>query len=304
MTENEDYFKTLHKDIELVWTSEGFDINMDKDDFVRLTDLDTLRNDCLLTIITRFRELKDNPTYKEFGCKAYELIKSNKSTMVIYKLESYFKEALKSMRRVYSVDYVEVTETSDEPYKYNVAFQVRSLTDEIVYGETSVNNISSTNLIPTSIYCSSNQDYANPYEPCLITFKCLYGDNLPLTNEIVSIYVNNHLYTRRVTDSTGVCSFYYYPSMSSMDLEIYASFEGTSDKNKCKSNILSITSTNFYFKQLNGHLLMIYTDNTTPPSVTLDKTVVENEIHFVMSCDDPLTFHINDNWHLIGESIE
>jgi phage gp46-like protein len=304
MNDEIDYFKTLHKDIELIWTSEGFDVNMDKDDFVRLTDLDTLRNDCLLTIITRFRELKDNPTYKEFGCKAYELIKSNKSTMVIYKLESYFKEALKSMRRVYMVDYVTVTENEDEPYKYNVAFQVRSRTDEIVYGETSIKNISSTNLIPTQIYCSSNQDYANPYEPCLITFKCTYGGNHVLSNEIVSIYVNNHLYTRRVTDLDGLCSFYYYPSMSSMDLEIYASFEGASDKNKCKSNILSITSTNFYFKQLNGHLLMIYTDNTTPPTVTLNKTVVDGEIHFVMSCDDPLTFHINDNGHLIGEGID
>lgn len=132
--ESDDYrfFKTLNEDVQLKPNEfHKWDIQIENGDYVNVTGKESLYNAIVIAILTRFNELKNNPLYMDFGCRAHELIKANKSEMVRYKIEVFIEEVLENMRRIHEINFVEVID--DDP-SYKVNFGVTSIDDEIVNG--------------------------------------------------------------------------------------------------------------------------------------------------------------------------
>ncbi len=128
--------KTLNEDVNLKCDEYGkWDLDMDNGDYVNTTGLVTLRNACIIAIMTRYNEIKTD-TYDGFGCKAHELIKDNKTKLTRFKLETYIEEVLRDMRRVHEVNYVDISENTSESYHVN--FSVTSINDEIVKGSVAL----------------------------------------------------------------------------------------------------------------------------------------------------------------------
>lgn len=301
-SDDEKFYKTLHRDIELIHEEDGWDINMKKDDYVILTGLKNLKNECILAIITRYKELKNNPTYSDFGCKAYELIKSNKSTLIKYKLESYFKETLMNIRRVKNVDYVIVTEEEDYPYEYFVKFQVTSHNDETVYGNTTITKFRDKKLLKTELLLTTTQDYVNSFEPVTMYLTLTYGDKHPLSGQILELYAGNYLINRVVTNEEGKAEYTYYPNTTNFELALYAKFTGNGKYNECTCESVIVSSTSFYFTQVNGELILVYTDGTTPPDCSLEYTE-DGKIYLNIYTDDALTFSMTEDGELIATDI-
>jgi len=133
--ESDDYrfYKTLNEDVQLVPNQyHKYDLNMVDGDYVNVTGKESLHNAIVITILTRFGELQNNPIYDEFGCRVHELIKANKSEMVLYEIEVFIMEVLENMRRIQEVNWLEITDSENE--KYHVEFNVTSINDEIVAG--------------------------------------------------------------------------------------------------------------------------------------------------------------------------
>lgn len=128
--------KTLNEDVNLNCDEYGkWDLDMDNGDYVNTTGLVTLRNACIIAIMTRYNEIKTD-TYDGFGCKAHELIKDNKTKMTLFKLETYIEEVLRDMRRIQNVNYVEISEETSESYYVN--FSVTSINDETIKGSVAL----------------------------------------------------------------------------------------------------------------------------------------------------------------------
>jgi phage gp46-like protein len=125
--------KTLNEDVKLKSDEYGlFDLDMDNGDYVNVTGLDSLKNACIIAIMTRYGELTGNPTYDEFGCQAHELPKMNQNRLFLFKLEAYVNDVLSKMRRVKSVNQIKITRT--DVHDYQVEFDITSINDEIVKG--------------------------------------------------------------------------------------------------------------------------------------------------------------------------
>lgn len=138
-TESEDYqfYKTLNEDVELIPNRYGkYDLNFENDDYVNVTGKKSLYNAIVIAIMTRFNELGDIPLYEEFGCRVHELLKDNKSDMVMYEIELYIRKVLENMRRILEVNEIKVTDNPRE--NYHVYFNVTSINDEIVAGEMDI----------------------------------------------------------------------------------------------------------------------------------------------------------------------
>ena len=125
--------KTLNEDVELISDEYGaFDIHMENGDYVNVTGHKSLLNACIIAIMTRYDELNKNPTYQGFGCHVHELIKDNQNKMFFFKLETYITDTLNNMRRVKTVNSVNILRT--DVYKFKVEFDITSINDEIVKG--------------------------------------------------------------------------------------------------------------------------------------------------------------------------
>lgn len=138
-TESEDYqfYKTLNEDVELMPNRYGkYDLNFENDDYVNVTGKKSLYNAIVIAIMTRFNELGDIPLYEEFGCRVHELLKDNKSDMVMYEIELYIRNVLENMRRILEVNEIKVTDNPKE--NYHVYFNVTSINDEIISGEVDI----------------------------------------------------------------------------------------------------------------------------------------------------------------------
>lgn len=105
-------------------------------DYVNVTGKESLKNAICIAIMTRFMELDYIPLYDEFGCRAHELIKANKSEMVRYKVELFVTEVLEKMRRIQTVNQVTVTDSTESAYQ--IDFNVTSISDEIVTGSVTL----------------------------------------------------------------------------------------------------------------------------------------------------------------------
>ena len=137
-TESRDYkfLKTLNEDVELTSNEYGeWDLVFKDGDYSNVSGLKSLKNACIIAILTRYNELKDIPTYTEFGDRAYEVLKDNQNKLTTFKIETDIIEVLENMRRVRTVDIVEVIPDENT---YQVNFGVTSITDEIVQGSVSL----------------------------------------------------------------------------------------------------------------------------------------------------------------------
>lgn len=131
------FFKTLNEDVKLKQDDYNrWDIQFENQDYVNITGKDSLVNAICIAIMTRFNELDFMSLYEDFGCRAHELIKANKSDMVKYKIELFVTEVLENMRRVFEVNEIEVTDS--DTYSYNVFFNITAINDEIVQGSVSI----------------------------------------------------------------------------------------------------------------------------------------------------------------------
>ena len=126
---NHKLYKSLNEDVKLTSDEYGrWDLKFDNGDIVYVDGLKSLENACVIAIMTRYNELK-NPLYLDFGCRVHELIKENQSTMVVYKIKEFIKDTLRRMRRIKSVNWVEVSISHDDYYKYKVSFSITSIDD-------------------------------------------------------------------------------------------------------------------------------------------------------------------------------
>lgn len=126
---NHKLYKSLNEDVKLTSDEYGrWDLKFDNGDIVYVDGLKSLENACVIAIMTRYNELK-NPLYIDFGCRVHELIKENQSTMVVYKIKEFIKDTLRRMRRIKSVNWVEVSISHDDYYKYKVSFGITSIDD-------------------------------------------------------------------------------------------------------------------------------------------------------------------------------
>ena len=129
--------KTLNEDVKLKSDEYGnWDLDMDNGDYINTTGVATLHNACIIAIMTRFGELKENPTYEEFGCRVHDLIKDNKTKLFLYKLETDILETLEKMRRVYRVNEIQIKE--DGVSSFCVNFNITSIHDETVKGSVTL----------------------------------------------------------------------------------------------------------------------------------------------------------------------
>lgn len=138
--DNEDKFTaTLNRDCELIKLKNGlWDINFDKGDHVIVKGEKSLFNACIIALLTAYNELKNNPTYYEKFNKAYWVLKENKTDMTMYKIHEYFKEVLEDIRRIKSIDRLEVTDSETNNYAYDVFFRITSHNDETVQGSVAI----------------------------------------------------------------------------------------------------------------------------------------------------------------------
>ena len=128
--------KTLNEDVRLVSDEYGkYDLDMDNGDYINVLGNESLLNACIIAILTRYNELKENPTYNGFGCRVHDLVKENQKKLTKFKLETYINEVLTNMRRIRKVNYINITQ---EPEVYEVEFSITSINDEIVKGSLSL----------------------------------------------------------------------------------------------------------------------------------------------------------------------
>lgn len=129
------FFKTLNEDIKLVPDEYGvYDILFEDtpydNDLVNVTGGESLVNGCIIAIMTRYKELNSNKTYNDFGCRVHELIKANRNSLTKYKVELFITDTLERIRRIKSVDEVNVMESNT--HNYSVYFIVTTYDDETV----------------------------------------------------------------------------------------------------------------------------------------------------------------------------
>ena len=127
------FYSNLNNDVKLESNEYGeWDIVFDNDlnDWVNIDGFDSLANACIIAIMTRFNELKIE-TYEDFGCRVHELIKTNKSRNIIYRIELFITDTLESIRRVRKVTWVIVEDNPNHnKYNYLCKFCVSCTSDE------------------------------------------------------------------------------------------------------------------------------------------------------------------------------
>lgn len=131
------FYNNLNEDVHLKSDEMGrwdIDFDYEQEDWVMDKGFDSLANACVIAIMTRFHELDFMDLYSDFGCRLHELIKTNKTKSVMYRIELFTTEVLENMRRVRKVNWVEVSDnpsnSSNGDYNYQVHFNVSCTLDE------------------------------------------------------------------------------------------------------------------------------------------------------------------------------
>jgi hypothetical protein len=107
----ENTFDTLNKDILLARVDGGrYDRVVQSGDFVKATGIDSLAAGVRIKLQTWFNELSSNPTYANFGNKAWFYLKGNNNALHRLELKETIKQCLEEMRRIKSVDSIELDE--------------------------------------------------------------------------------------------------------------------------------------------------------------------------------------------------
>lgn len=124
-----EFFSTLNEDIKLSPNEFGeWDMVFEDYDLINVSGLESLANAITILIMTRYGELKHNILYKDdFGCKIHSVVKDNITNLNNYKIEKYIDEALKRVRRVKRINYINV---KPKTKGYSVVLSVTSIDDE------------------------------------------------------------------------------------------------------------------------------------------------------------------------------
>ena len=268
----EDY-KTLHHDIGLVRRSNGlWDLwfgqdeiskNYKNDEYLRIVDGDlvtateihSLQVGIIIACLTSWNYLNrtGNPIYTEFGNESYSLLKKNKGINTQYKIEQFFIDCLNRMRRVYSIEYLNVYEIENNPYLYKVVFKVISVTNTIVDGEFYLETDANKNTSMLEI--EYNHPYTSASNPLFIegTLKNEYGSIIQ--GEIVYIYIKGSHEQKfkfygitEATDDNGKVYITIPPKGLDFNTQIMLVFRGNSLYNPCVSKIIGIQSVAYYIK--------------------------------------------------------
>ena len=235
-------YRTLNKDIGLIQRSNnGWDLWFENGDTVKADDFHSLQTGIILACLTSWNYMNryGNPTYEIFGNRAYELLKENKGSMVAYKIQQYFIECLKRMRRVYEIVYLEVSETPTEPHKYFVEFEVISINNQLVNGSfyVTTDTSKSTSYIEYTTY----MPYASNENPLTIDLylKNEYGGGLE--GEILYMYIQKgdgeyeFMGVVGKTDENGYIRVTYEPTENNENNTIYFDFQGNTTYNPSTS---------------------------------------------------------------------
>lgn len=183
-------YRTLNNDIGMIQrTNNGWDLWFDNGDLVKAEDFHSLQVGIIIACLTSWNYMNryGNPTYEVFGNRAYQLLKANKGSMVQYKIQQFFMECLKRMRRVYDVVRLEVFEVPYEPHKYYVEFEVISINNELVDGSFTITT--DTNKSSSYIEYTTYMPYASKENDLIIDLylKNEYGGGLE--GEILYMYL-------------------------------------------------------------------------------------------------------------------
>lgn len=126
----------LNKDIDLNHTGYGFwDVSLDDDGFVFIDDVSSLENGIIITILTRYKELMELPTYEDYGCRVHEMIKTRQTKLNEFKIRNYIQESVEAMNRIQSVEEVTLTHI---PIGYHAEIYATSITGNVVNVEVTL----------------------------------------------------------------------------------------------------------------------------------------------------------------------
>ncbi len=128
---NHRLYSTLNEDVKLTSDEYGrWDLDFQNGDIVYVDGLKSLENACIIAIMTRYNELKNNPLYVDFGCRVHELIKENQSSMTEYKIREFINDTLIKIRRIKTVHWVHLEKSKENYYKYKVTFNITSIDNQ------------------------------------------------------------------------------------------------------------------------------------------------------------------------------
>lgn len=262
--EKENY-RTLNHDIGLVKMDNGqLDLWFDNGDLVSATEFHSLQVGIIIACLTSWNYMNryGNPTYKVFGNESYSLLKRNKNEDVRFKIKAYFEECLERMRRVYSVEKLEVYEVEDNPYKYLVKFTVRAMANYLVSGEFEISD--KFDKSTSYIRYTYNQPYSSIENPLQIHLQLFSEYGHGLSNEIVYIYTKQNddddfkFYgIKGHTDYRGILSLQIYPEEIDFDTEIKFVYRGNPSFNGVVSKTLKFSSIPFHFNVDENDMLYV-----------------------------------------------
>lgn len=280
MFENEDIpssyiedYKTLHHDIGLVRRSNGlWDLWFGQDDvsksykdnpyldivegdIVSATEIHSLQVGIIISCLTSWNYLNrtGNPLYTEFGNEAYSLIKKNKGINTEYKIKQFFIDCLNRMRRIYSVESLDVYNVTNNPYMYKVVFKVLSVTNTLVDGEFYLDVDPSKNTSVLTV--SYNHPYTSASNPLFVECELKNEYGTVIVGEVIYVYVKSSKSSKfkfygitTATDVNGKTTITIPPYGIDTTTQIMFVFKGNSLNNPCQSKIISVESVAYYIR--------------------------------------------------------
>ena len=273
-------YRTLHKDIGLIQrTNNGWDLWFENGDIVQATKSHSLQVGIILACLTSWNYLNryGNPTYTEFGNRAYQLLKTNKSSMTSYKIQQFFLECLQRMRRIYEIVSLTVSELPHEPYTYFVEFEVISISNQLVDGSFTV----STDTSKSSSFINYEvlMPYASNTNPLTIDLYLQNEYGGGLSNEILYMYLKKgdgdyeFVGLTDKTDADGYVRVTYTPTDFNGDCVLYFDFKGNTHHNPTSSQ-RTIFKTELYDYSIN----FIEKDNENPLLTIKEENILHIQI--------------------------
>lgn len=268
-TNFEEGYKTLHQDLDLIEKSNHkFDLNFNRGDLVEDAGKNSLSNGIIIACLIGWNELKrsKNIIYYDYGNHAYELIKMNKSNIVFYKVEQYFRKCLNNMRRIKEVNDVTVTDTKNG---YNVQLRVTAINDEIVNANFTL--LSSYNLLKTNLDLQIDYPDTSPYDNLIGVIKLTDEFGNPITGEICYVYIDDEFITATTeTNTEGIVQYVYVPEYLNPASQIRIEYKGSGEYDKTNSSTQIFSSQNWMLKVDNdSNLKLISIEGTEVPEIKL-----------------------------------
>jgi len=316
-------FRTLNKDIGLKKMDNGqWDLWFDNGDLVSATEFHSLQVGIIIACLTSWNYMNryGNPTYEVFGNESYSLLKRNKREDVRFKIRAYFEECLLRMRRVNSVEDLQVHEVKNNPYKYYVTFKVRAMANYLIDGGFEITT--ETGKSTSFIQYTYNQPYSSLENPLEIHLRLgtEYGGGLE--NEIIYIYVTTtnketgeeeeKFYgIKGHTNKDGFISFRIYPEEIDYNAKIRFEYHGNTSFNPCVSEELSFSTIPFHFGVDDDNMLYVTSvlddirdyihlgEIIEDPTITITEPLTWNKIYIAKDNNDEWQAYKNTDEGLV-----